>query len=506
MPGSLKALIVILPITILMLFFLKKKIPAFITPQEFSRFNTFVLGTFIIGFISNNYWLFWFIFIAFIKLQLPSQSERKLTIYLLLLPLMPMLQKTIPGFAGINYLIDLTYPRGLALIILLPLFLHRNEKSGRFFKRPGDTFFAAYFFLTLILNYRDGSITNILRSELYTFLDIFLPYYVTSRYLKSFRDFQLAAYALVITSCLISGLAILETLKGWDFFASLNSSLGISQLFSSYSFRDGVLRASGPFSSPIVLGYVISIGLGMAIAISSFIKDSRLMIFGLMGMALIMTLSRGPWVGLCVILLVYTLTSRNKRILLPRALKILVVLIPVVMISPYGDKIINSLPFIGHANTGSVDYREKLFDQASKVIAQRPILGSNTYMQTPEMQSLVQGQGIVDVVNSYLRIALDSGILGLSFFVLFFLGLIIKLRQQLRKLDREADEDHQFGTALIATLIGALLVIATVSSIDIVSQLYWVLGGMCSAYISYLKTKNASLKRYEMDSRYHLSS
>ena len=153
------------------------------------------------------------------------------------------------------------------------------------------------------------------------------------------------------------------------------------------------------------------------------------------------------------------------------------------------------LPFIGESSTGSISYRQQLLEQSWVVIQRQPFLGSNTYMETPEMQTLIQGQGIIDVVNSYVRIALDSGLLGVTAFILIFFSLTYKLYKVRKKLINDSSELYNYANALIATVIAMLFIIATVSSIDIIEHLYWIMAGLMSSYIHFLQSlKNNEAK------------
>jgi O-antigen ligase len=227
----------------------------------------------------------------------------------------------------------------------------------------------------------------------------------------------------------------------------------------------------------------------MGLAISPFLKNNKykFLIFSLFIIGLLATASRGPWVGAIILFALFTLQSRHKTKLISRILIASILFSPFALFTSAGQKIISLLPFIGESNTGSVTYRQDLFEKSLIVIQRHPFLGSNTYMDTPEMQSLIQGQGIIDIVNTYIRIALNSGLTGVSLFILFFLTLLGKLYVIQKKIPKNAPELHQYSSALIATMSSMLLIIATVSSVDIVSYLYWFMAGIMSAYIYFLK-------------------
>jgi O-antigen ligase len=158
------------------------------------------------------------------------------------------------------------------------------------------------------------------------------------------------------------------------------------------------------------------------------------------------------------------------------------VLLPVLLM-PAGQKLINMLPFIGSAEGETVVYRQRLFENALIVIERNPWIGSVDYLSTPEMQAMVQGEGIVDTVNSYLEIALKSGMVGLSLFLGLFMAVLLGLW---RVTKYDAYRKLGLGNcarALAATLLGILVTIGTVSSVEFLPYVYWSFAGLCVAFV-----------------------
>jgi O-antigen ligase len=141
------------------------------------------------------------------------------------------------------------------------------------------------------------------------------------------------------------------------------------------------------------------------------------------------------------------------------------------------------LPFIGSAEAETVDYRQRLFENALIVIERNPLIGSADYLSTPEMQAMVQGEGIVDTVNTYLEVALNSGMIGLSLFLGFFVAILIGLwRATIHGAHHKLDLGN-CARALTATLLGILVTIGTVSSVEFIPYVYWSFAGLCVAFI-----------------------
>ena len=131
-------------------------------------------------------------------------------------------------------------------------------------------------------------------------------------------------------------------------------------------------------------------------------------------------LSRGPWIGAAVMIVVFIGTGRKaiKRLMLLGAAGVLA--LPLLAVVPGGQKVLDLLPFIGTVEVENITYRQRLIDNAVIVIQRNPWLGSFNFRSTPEMQSMIQGQGIIDIVNTYIGIALSFGLVGLTLFVVFF--------------------------------------------------------------------------------------
>ena len=157
----------------------------------------------------------------------------------------------------------------------------------------------------------------------------------------------------------------------------------------------------------------------------------------------------------------------------------------VLLILPGGTRLLDLLPFIGSAEEGSVTYRAQLFDNAMVVIQRYPFFGTVDFRATPEMLEMMQGEHIIDIVNTYLEITLRSGLIGLGLFIGFFATILIGLR---RILKFQAVGDPNFNAcvrASIATVISMLVTIATVSTVDFIPVCALAIRGIMRCAHSY---------------------
>ena len=113
-------------------------------------------------------------------------------------------------------------------------------------------------------------------------------------------------------------------------------------------------------------------------------------------------------------------------------------------------------------------------------------------MLSPAMKELTLGDGLIDIVNSYVGVALASGLVGLSLFSGFFIAVAVSIFKGMRNLADRSDERYLLGQGLFSTLLGILVMIFTVSSITVIPVIYWSLAGVGVAYARMLALAKSS--------------
>ncbi len=401
--------------------------------------------------------------------------------------ILPVATAQIPGLGLVNFLFDLSHLRILALIILLPAFFSLRQKYNNFsFGRSGpDKALAGYLVLTIILSLlREPSVTNTFRQAFYLFVDIFLPYYVISRSMKNLQSFRDALTSFVLATMLLAAIAVFEFSKHWLLYSSVLTALGLKEGMTEYLGRGGMLRVSASAGQPIVLGYIMAVGIGLYLFLQNSIQHKFMRRSGLVLLTagLIVPLSRGPWIGAIALALVFIVTGRNPARRLMSMALMGVLALPLFAMLPGGEKVVNLLPFVGTTEKENIDYRENLITNSMIVIQRNPWFGSNDFLNTPEMEAMRQGQGIIDIVNSYIAITLKTGLVGLGLFAGFFAMTLFGISRAMRSISDKDCEEYLLGRVLLSTLLASLLIIFTVSSIAFVPIVYWSVAGMGVAY------------------------
>ena len=503
MPEHLRALVVILVLATVVFSFAKAPACALaMTSENFQRRRNLWFGITLAAFLAHNFWIFIIVTAALLLFTLPREPS-KLAMFYFLLFAVPAISEQITGLSIIGHFFTINYLRLLALAVLLPAFLSLRTQPGveRFGRSIPDKLVAGYLILNFALMLLVDSFTNSLRAGVYyAFIDVILPYYVASRSLKHLQEFRDALMGFVVAALVLSAIGAFEFARHWLLYASLDQALGVRWDYGNYLERgERILRAQGSTGQPSPFGYVIAVATGFYLYLRKSVPNPIAWGIGLLLLiaGLIAAVSRGPWVGAAAILMVFIGTGPSAGRGLAKLGLLGVVILPVLLATPGGKEIIDHLPFIGTIDEGSVTYRKRLAEISIQVILQNPYFGTFDVLYLPAMQELIQGQGIIDVVNSYLGVALGSGLVGLSLFSGFFIAVAAGIFKGMRNLPDRNNELYLLGQGLISTLLGILVILFTVSSVTVIPVIYWSVAGLGVAYSRMLALARAAAKAPE---------
>lgn len=497
MPEHFRALIVVIALTSAAWLTLRPSVERATSSTTARQWRNLWFGLTLVAFVVGSFWIYALVaLVALLTLRLTPVGA--LAAYCLLLVVVPAANIDLPGFGLINYFFTLNQPRLLALVVLLPAAWVLSRQSGklRLGSTTSDKLLLGYLLLAGALQLREANFTSTLRGCFYLVTDAFLPYYVASRSLRQIKDFRYVLEAYIVSMALIGILALFETLKGWNLYTAMTQALGIDWGYGNYLGRGSLLRASVSTGQPIVLGYLAAIGLAFSFFLQSGERRSirngapALLIVG----GLLAALSRGPWVGAIIMAFTFVWTGRHG---LRNALKLGMAGLAglsVLTLFGVGQRIISLLPFIGSVDDFNVTYRQQLIDSGLAVISRHFWLGSADYLQTPEMQKMIQGQGIIDIVNVYLGAALDFGVIGLALFAGFFATTLWKTWREQARLPMDS-EQRVLGRSLLAALVGIVVMISGVASITVIGPVYWLVAGLCIAWVEMVHSARRRMAR-----------
>ena len=493
MPLNVKELIIVLALSTLVFAVGRSTALQFMDEGDFKRRRNVWLILSAAAFLSPNFWLF--ALVAAPALYIGGRKDgNPMAFYLLLMNVIPSIPIQIPtNGLGIQQLFYLDIFRLLSICVLVPaaLKLRRSDDPHRIRGLQGmDYLLIGYGILTVaffvppdrpdhvILH---NSFTNVLRDALLFVLDIYLVYYVASRSATRKRVIvdPLAAFCLSCT--VMATIAAFESVKHWLLYTGLFVTWGGDLMQTAYMYRAGLLRAVSSSGNALVMGYLLAIGFGFWLHLKAQVKSpaARLAIPAVLWMGLLASFSRGPWLGAILIYFAYPAFSPRGASRLFKSALILAVAGAVLLASPIGEHITKTLPFVGSKQTqaaSSLSYREQLAARSWELILEHPFLGDQLAMT--KMEDLRQGQGIIDLVNVYVGLALFHGLAGVVLFMSFILVALSRVWHTARSSPSGDNDLTLLAACLGAAIVGTLLMMAACSFILGYIPVFFTLGGL----------------------------
>lgn len=389
--------------------------------------------------------------------------------------------RDIPGIGGINKFIPMSIAMAGVITLLLPCLFQKRPPIAR---RGGAVGWAVAAFTALMaaLAFRDTSVTDGLRIATVEFLTIAVIYFAVVKSIRTEKDMRAAILALFIPLMALATVALAEILMQWHFYTEIKRSWGIAA-FHEYTRRAGSIRAFTSQGDPISYGIYIASALGLALGFFATKINRQLATMGLVvfAAALVATLSRGPWLAAAVAAGVFALTGPNAAGRTAQLGLIALVGGLALLATPFGGAIIDLIPFIGDSGAETISYREELLRTGAGVIGDHPLFGVSDPHGHPKMQSLIQGQGIVDIVNSYLSIGLHYGLTGLGLFLFAHLAAAASLWRAVGVAKRFDAVLAAQARGLLAAYCAYLAAISTTSSVGLMSEFGWILAALSVA-------------------------
>jgi O-antigen ligase len=500
LPVNQKELIIVMLIAVAVFSLAKPIALRFCAKEDFARRrNTWFVLT-AVAFLSPSFWIF-----AAIATPVLLVASRKDTapvaLYLLLLHVIPPISMRVP-MVGISYLIDINNYLLLSFCVLTPValrLLRTNGSESGLRLHAMDWCLIAYGLLQAALYLHpenpDGTLvqatfTHALRRATEFFFANFIPYFVISRSSSDRRAMRDAMAMFCLSCALMAAIAVFETAKHWLLYGEMAYLWGRGSSFSIYLLRNSSLRAMASTGHPLALGSLLVVACGFWLYLRQYVESApwRLSVMLLFWVGLWATYSRGPWIGAVFLYFAFVLLRPSAFSRTFRAVGIAGMVAAVVSLTPLGAKIVSLMPFLGGTvDYGSLVYRQLLLERAWQIIRDNPLFGDQYALL--RMQDLRQGQGIVDVVNTYVQVALADGLVGLTLF-LSFIGIgAVKVWMASRSVARADPKLNGLGVSLLACILATLLMCWDGSFGTGLEQIFYMLAGLAVAYSQLVRSE-----------------
>lgn len=436
-------------------------------------------------FLSPSFWIFCLIATPVI-VWAAQRDSNPLALYVLLLHIIPPVTFTVP-MIGINYLFQINNYRLLALTILLPYLLKipsTANPSRRNTPGFGLPYFLIFCFIAIqivqLIPFED--VTNTFRRIFITALDCIIVVLAFSRGASSKGKIQDILITFLLVLAVTAPIAIFEAVRGWVLYQNIMDRWG-APLVRAYLMRGDLLRSQVSAGHAMSLGYLMAIAFGIWIYLSKSLKLSKFQLIagsGWIWTGLIAAYTRSSWLTAILIMFAFAFFMPRGTTKVFKMGIIGLVLTSIVLATPFGEKIIDNLPFIGTVDSENVIYRQRLAEASWDLVEHYPWFGTPHALNY--LEHLRQGEGIIDLVNVYASIAIFHGIIGLILFCGYFLTSLYRTWKNM-VLYRESDiEISMLGAILIALLLGTLFFMASGSFSNGQAQMAWILSALGLAY------------------------
>lgn len=240
--------------------------------------------------------------------------------------------------------------------------------------------------------------------------------------------------------------------------------LGVLQYFTGVEMRpewldtenntDIAVRVYSVFFNPNILAEYLVLITPIAVGMTWYTKSMKKKFLfagstGILLICIVMTLSRGGWVGIALAALAFVLLV-DKRLLL--------LAVPIVLggLAFLPQKVVDRITSIGSTVDSSNMYRIKIWQITRDVIRDNMVAGVGFgYVPFKEtFERYIRTMPIYHAHNTYLEVAAEIGLIG---FIFFMLLLFSSLKYTYVTLVKSQDNYYKYlGAGLFASIIGIM--------------------------------------------------
>jgi len=488
-------------------FFLMKpnKFRSISEPEYTSIFLLFIYIQLIFIF-SKNIYIFIVVILILCIWKIKNGRSQTEIIYSVFLFSLPVFGLNIPF---INF--DLSYPMIISAIFLSPMISgtgYRRTLHSKIKNNSTDIILLLLLSAFLIGQARDNSITHIIKQFLYLSLFVYVPYYITKFIFCHKHSADRAIYTLLSIGLIFSIVGSFESSRNWLLWQGPLQSYEIFESISSYTkLRSGFLRSQTIFGNTLTFGsyFIILTGFTLYLRRRYIDKQKFIYIFLVVMLGLFFTFGRGQQISVLMVVVSFALINHKNSILIYRTaqISILAFLGAFLVMGPSMFAVnADTLHGLFGADIGSIQYRIKILEVLSGGISNTWLFGPRPNEFNALYPELVQGEGIVDMVNVYLATGVTSGMIGLFLLMFLLLNLLKSALTSIKQaslLKLNADGSlTALGRCLTAILIGWMFSMGTTSLTTMGWPLFAVILGMCSGYVTMIQQMKIDAEAVEL--------
>ncbi len=367
----------------------------------------------------------------------------------------------------------INYVRVLNLAFLLPLLLKGDRRGQRL--NVIDILVLTFFSWQFIMQLIGSKFTIALRINIWIVADYVIPYFAIRFFLKDYYLTYVAIFFALLSQAFV---AIGEGIMTWKIYVHMEQLSGFyPRSLPAYYFRHGFLRIEASYGNSLIASlfgnftflcaYIFYKFEGFKLTDTYQKKISLFFLLAGIG-GTFFTGSRAGMAGLIFIIAVYhaVVWGLNKK--KDPMFKLIMGLVFVVIVAlQYGQDFMKE----------EFGYRYLLVDVSSDVIMSNWFTGNFHVLQDPRMQVLMQGEGIIDLVNTYVYIALYYGLTGLA---MLLMAIFVGASKIYKVLKSGEGGRYVLGVFCFCCFIILIFNIASTSPIGLIYFWIWFLLAICS--------------------------
>lgn len=218
---------------------------------------------------------------------------------------------------------------------------------------------------------------------------------------------------------------------------------------------DLTIRAFSVFGNPNILAeYLIMTGpLCWALAFGAKSRGKKLTFWAMaiaIALCLLLTSSRGGWLGFIGAILIFTYLKEKKYLLI---LVIGMLILALILPTPYINRFLTSFSTKDTSNA----YRYILFQEGQKILSDHWLvgvgLGHRAFMSIYPKYMITNDKLPYHLHNTYLQLMVEIGVIGL----LLFLWIVFRTNKMMLKLRTEDSLIKNGSIAIVASINGVLI-------------------------------------------------
>lgn len=387
--------------------------------------------------------------------------------------------------------IDFTVRR-VVIMALLVRAVADARLVGRFRWLWPDKAILVYFALQIFAGAMNGApLGRVLENRAGAAFDMVLPYFVTRLIITEKRQYVTLLKGILVLAAPVALAGLYQSMTGRNIAGVFEQYYAWSEgkQFTPIS-RLGFYRANVTFSHSIMFGLFFSmfgpVCLGL---LKQGRKHKNLYIAGLlmMGVGIFSSMSSGPLLGVVAALgfmSLYRYRGYWRQILVATA--VIICLIEIAS-NRHFHHVVGRFTLSGE----TAWYRSRLIDVAlfEGGMSGHWVVGF-PYGMDPGWCYKIDGRNHTDIVNEYISVLYQFGLVGLIPFLVLLVGAIVKLIESLKSCVTEPD--RWLVWCLMSALFGTLMAVNSVSLFDQPTTIFYMILGLCGATAE--MTRKASLE------------